>query len=201
MLMALHSGPIALMHGHSGCPRKQNSPSAKITPPSIPIKQRLDAAAMSYRLQLLLRHFKSCHLARMSDGHFCIIRDLGPVKGGKGLKHHEVVVDFSWRALAGFVLLRRRRSPLQALQAEISPTPISAKNRNQGSWRRPDPSDGNPWQVRNSYQAVLTRERERPVAALGLSDAENPVMPGVVDREGSSIFNHQPTSFGKHSVS
>lgn len=121
MLMALHSGPTALMHGHSGCPRKQNSPSAKITPPSIPIKQRLDAAAMSYRLQLLLRHFKSCHLARMSDGHFCIIRDLGPVKGGKGLKHHEVVVDFSWRALAGFVLLRRRRSPLQALQAEISP--------------------------------------------------------------------------------
>jgi hypothetical protein len=41
-----------------------------------------------------MRHFKNCHLARMSDGHFCIIRDLGPVKGGKGLKHHEVVVDF-----------------------------------------------------------------------------------------------------------
>jgi hypothetical protein len=31
-----------------------------------------------------MRHFKDCHLARMSDGHFCIIRDLGPVKGGKG---------------------------------------------------------------------------------------------------------------------
>jgi hypothetical protein len=60
------------------------------------------------------------YLARMSDGHFCIIRDLGPVKGGKGLKHHEVVVDFSWRALTGFVLLRRRRKPLQTLQTEIS---------------------------------------------------------------------------------
>jgi hypothetical protein len=39
-----------------------------------------------------MSHFKNCHLARMSDGHFCIIRDLEPVKGGKGLKHHEVVV-------------------------------------------------------------------------------------------------------------
>ncbi len=35
----------------------------------------------------------------MSDGHYCIVRDLGPVKGGKGLKHHEVLVDFSTRAL------------------------------------------------------------------------------------------------------
>jgi hypothetical protein len=67
-----------------------------------------------------MRHFKNCHLARMSDGHFCIIRDLGPVKGGKGLKHHEVVVDFTWRAFVGFVLLR---------QAERSPlTPSLAKN-------------------------------------------------------------------------
>ncbi len=35
----------------------------------------------------------------MSDGHYCIVRDLGPVKGGKGLKHHEVLFDFSTRAL------------------------------------------------------------------------------------------------------
>jgi hypothetical protein len=98
MLMALHSGPIALTHGHSGV--RESKIRLRLlqkyyTPPSIPIEQRLDAAAMSHRLQLLLRHFKNCHLARMSDGHFCIIRDLGPVKGGKGLKHHEVVVDFS----------------------------------------------------------------------------------------------------------
>jgi hypothetical protein len=54
----------------------------------------------------------------MSDGHLSIIRDLGPVKGCKGLKHQEVVVDFSWRALAGFICPRRRRSPLGALQNE-----------------------------------------------------------------------------------
>jgi hypothetical protein len=38
-----------------------------------------------------MKPFKDCHLARMSDGHYCVIRDLGPVKGGKGLKHHEVI--------------------------------------------------------------------------------------------------------------
>lgn len=38
-------------------------------------------------------------LARMSSGHYCLIRDLGLVKGGKGLRHHEVVLDLSWRGL------------------------------------------------------------------------------------------------------
>ncbi|MBV9566262.1 MAG: hypothetical protein JOY90_38330 [Bradyrhizobium sp.] len=41
----------------------------------------------------------------MSDGHYCLVRDLGPVKGGKGLRHHEVVVDFSYR---GFKDLSKR---------------------------------------------------------------------------------------------
>jgi hypothetical protein len=36
-------------------------------------------------------------LAKMSSGHYCVIRDLGLVKGGKGLRHHEVVLDLSWR--------------------------------------------------------------------------------------------------------
>ncbi|MGA7803058.1 MAG: hypothetical protein WCB02_00355 [Bradyrhizobium sp.] len=35
----------------------------------------------------------------MSSGRYCLIRDLGLVKGGKGLKHHEVVVDFTPRGL------------------------------------------------------------------------------------------------------
>jgi hypothetical protein len=59
-----------------------------------------------------MRHFKNCHLARMSDGHYCIIRDLGPVKGGKGLKHHEVVVNFSWQAFVRFVLVRQTAVPI-----------------------------------------------------------------------------------------
>jgi hypothetical protein len=34
----------------------------------------------------------------MSSGTYCIIRDLGLVKGGKGMRHHEVLVTFSPRA-------------------------------------------------------------------------------------------------------
>jgi hypothetical protein len=44
-------------------------------------------------------------LARMSDGHFCLLRDLGPVKGGKGLRHHEIVIDINRH---GIVELFRR---------------------------------------------------------------------------------------------
>jgi hypothetical protein len=43
--------------------------------------------------------FKGCRLARMSDGHQCPLRSLGPVKGSNGMKHHEVVIDFSRRGL------------------------------------------------------------------------------------------------------
>jgi hypothetical protein len=48
----------------------------------------------------------------MSDGHYCIVRDLGPVKGGKGMKHHEVVVDFNLRGMAK--LLKRALARPQA---------------------------------------------------------------------------------------
>ena len=48
----------------------------------------------------------------MSDGHYCIVRDLGPVKGGKGMKHHEVVVDLNLRGMAK--LLKRALARPQA---------------------------------------------------------------------------------------
>ena len=35
----------------------------------------------------------------MSSGTYCVIRDLGLVKGGKGMRHHEVLMTFSFRAL------------------------------------------------------------------------------------------------------
>jgi hypothetical protein len=44
-----------------------------------------------------MRWFGNTRLARMSSGHYCVIRDLGLVKGGKGLRHHEVVLDLTWR--------------------------------------------------------------------------------------------------------
>lgn len=52
-----------------------------------------------------MSRFAHCRIARMSNGRFCIIRDLGLVKGGKGLKHHEVVLELSWRGLLRFAAL------------------------------------------------------------------------------------------------
>jgi hypothetical protein len=76
-----------------------------------------------------MRHFKNCHLAQMSDGHYCVIRTLGPVKGGKGLKHHEVIVDFTWRALVRFLSFARRCKTLQTDESAMRPpTPTVGKN-------------------------------------------------------------------------
>ncbi len=62
--------------------------------------------------------FRNCRLARMSDGHYCIVRDLGPVKGGKGMRHHEVIVDFTPRGVIELLkglFVRPHRSKLPDL--------------------------------------------------------------------------------------
>ena len=60
----------------------------------------VQAARMLSRVR---SHFQGAKFARMSSGTYCIIRDLGLVKGGKGMRHHEVLVTFSlkacWRAI------------------------------------------------------------------------------------------------------
>ena len=63
--------------------------------------------------------FKNCRLARMSSGRYCLIRDLGPVKGGKGLRHHEVLIAFSVRA----ALQRIRRGALERFNPAPAQTP------------------------------------------------------------------------------
>jgi hypothetical protein len=40
-------------------------------------------------------YFRGGRLVRMSDGSRCIIRDLGLVKGGKGLRHFECLLRLS----------------------------------------------------------------------------------------------------------
>jgi len=57
--------------------------------------------------------FKDRRLARMSDGHYCLLRNLGLVKGAKGMKHHEVVIDFSRRGMVELFrqLINRRKPP------------------------------------------------------------------------------------------
>jgi hypothetical protein len=44
-------------------------------------------------------YFKGARLARMSSGTYCVIRDLGLVKGGKGLKHHENLLTLSFMGM------------------------------------------------------------------------------------------------------
>lgn len=53
---------------------------------------------------------KSVRLARMSSGTWCLVRDLGLVKGGKGMRHFEPVVTFSLRALVKYVRSLAARS-------------------------------------------------------------------------------------------
>jgi hypothetical protein len=48
--------------------------------------------------------FAQTRWARMSSGQYCLIRDLGLVKGGKGLRHHEVVLTLSWRGVLRFLV-------------------------------------------------------------------------------------------------
>ena len=88
--------------------------------------------------------FKNCRFARMSSGRYCLIRDLGPVKGGKGLRHHEVLIAFSLRAaLQGIrrrVLERFNPAPDPAPDVELNlrPTQITrfGKLKNPASIRR-----------------------------------------------------------------
>jgi hypothetical protein len=73
----------------------------------------MHAARMFARVR---SHFKNAHLARMSDGTFCVIRDLGLVKGGKGMRHHEVLITLSLKAFyrliqARMLLLLRSVAP------------------------------------------------------------------------------------------
>ena len=65
----------------------------------------MHAARMLSRMR---NHFQGAKFARMSSGTYCIIRDLGLVKGGKGMRHHEVLVTFSPRAFRRWRRDRRR---------------------------------------------------------------------------------------------
>jgi hypothetical protein len=55
----------------------------------------------------------------MSDGHYCIVRDLGLVKGGKGMKHHEIIVDFNRR---GLLALLKRMFAMVKMPRRATPT-------------------------------------------------------------------------------
>jgi hypothetical protein len=47
--------------------------------------------------------FDGVRFARMSSGTWCLVKDLGPVKGGKGMKHFQLIVAFSMKGLWNFI--------------------------------------------------------------------------------------------------
>ena len=63
----------------------------------------------------------------MSDGHYCFVRDLGPVKGGKGMKHHEVIIDFNRRGMAALVKRAFAKSA-KAVESAIGQDRLSARS-------------------------------------------------------------------------
>ena len=75
-----------------------------------------------------MRRFRNMRLARMSSGHYRVIRDLGLVKGGKGLRHHEVVLDLTWRGAIQFAksVLRPRGDWQDTSVQESASEPVLA---------------------------------------------------------------------------
>jgi hypothetical protein len=63
----------------------------------------------------------------MSDGHYCFVRDLGPVKGGKGMKHHEVIIDLNRRGIVKFFA----RPFVRERELELAPVKVRLGARDQ----------------------------------------------------------------------
>ncbi len=76
----------------------------------------------------VVAYFKGAQLARMSNGDYCVVRPLGLVPGGKGMRHHENLLRLTpkglaegvWRAL-GAVRVRARSRPQAAVEVEQKP--------------------------------------------------------------------------------
>jgi hypothetical protein len=60
---------------------------------------------------MFVNRLSGVRLARMSSGTWCLVRDLGLVKGGKGMRHFEPLVTFSLRAVVRYLrsAMRRKR--------------------------------------------------------------------------------------------
>jgi hypothetical protein len=84
-----------------------------------------------------MRRFKNTRLAKMSSGHYCVIRDLGLVKGGKGLRHHEVVLDLTWRGVFRFATqaVRAQAAWQDAAAQEDASEPVLATQASRSSLR------------------------------------------------------------------
>ncbi len=83
----------------------------------------------------LRAYFKGAQLVRMANGDYCLVRPLGLVRGGKGMRHHENLLRLTprgiasglWRALRYACALARVHEP-----ATIESEPKAAPDRTRG---------------------------------------------------------------------
>lgn len=71
-------------------------------------------------------------IVRMSNGRYCLIRDLGLVKGGKGLRHHELLLELSWRGMLQFAVAKVRNRVARGLRTQAT-KPIDAADHLDGA--------------------------------------------------------------------
>ena len=66
-------------------------------------------------LKSIKRMFVDVRLVRMSDGHLALVRDLGLVKGGRGLRQHEPLLSLTGQAVSipAWVRIARSRDLLE----------------------------------------------------------------------------------------
>jgi hypothetical protein len=70
-------------------------------------------------------YFKDAQLVRMSNGDYYLVRPLGLVRGGKGMRHHENLLRLTprgiaagaWRAV-GLARVFARMRPQKPVEAE-----------------------------------------------------------------------------------
>jgi hypothetical protein len=109
--------------------------------------------------------FKDCRFARMSSGRYCLIRDLGLVKGGKGLRHHEVLIAFSLRA----ALQRIRRAALERFNRTPAQAPDAGLNLRPGL-PTASADDASPMKP-----AIARRSSRSAVAETGVRNSPTPI--------------------------
>ena len=61
-------------------------------------------------LKTIKRMLVDLRLVRMSDGHLALVRDLGLVKGGRGLRQHKPILSLNTQAVSITSWMRIARS-------------------------------------------------------------------------------------------
>ncbi|MEW6767065.1 MAG: hypothetical protein AB1342_03445 [Pseudomonadota bacterium] len=72
-------------------------------------------------LKTIKRILADVRLVRMSDGHLALVRDLGLVKGGRGLRQHEKLMSFGSQLVSIPARIRIARAR-DLLAKDVSPS-------------------------------------------------------------------------------